>query len=466
MPARYPLKAALLILPAAFLVLHVLHIVHVGQASWEFRQGQGSRSTYSREDYRRQSTRQGPNQLCSTDASRISVVSSTWTGRDWSEPWNAGLDSSTSVPPRATNTPLLAFVHNSVVETAVMGEQAHIMRLLEYVYGWRRFSPRAASGDEKAQWSSAAVAQELTHDMDGTPDVLLFMEQEDILAAAAGNTHLAGVQLWLYVDDPHWHASSEGESRMARDRRQAALSKAHKLLALKAPQMPKYYPQLDASRILWLSHGAGPEYILPLNPEPIPTILLAGATYPTWYPVRSAISERVRARDPRFVQFQHPGYYSGDFYTRSGPFRSVANTALARAFHSALACITDGLVLRHVLAKVYEITATGCLLLLDAGIAEQVAWQGFLPGVHYISYSLATLDAVADAVLEPGNRGKVDTIRAQGQALTLTRHLYTHKAAMIHETAVQSSRPAYPFPNVTHYDGVDLVQQLARIGGG
>lgn len=81
--------------------------------------------------------------------------------------------------------------------------------------------------------------------------------------------------------------------------------------------------------------------------------------------------------------------------------------------------------------QIFEIPATGALLLLNAEMAPVVRALGFQPGVHYVAYTRETLEAVAAAVLDPVNRPAIDAIRTAGQELVRARHTVLTRSAAI-----------------------------------
>lgn len=96
-----------------------------------------------------------------------------------------------------------------------------------------------------------------------------------------------------------------------------------------------------------------------------------------------------------------------------------------------LSCPSPPLSSAPVCLQIFEIPATGTLLLLNAGMSDIIRPLGFVPHVHYVPYTADDVDAVADAVLDPANRAAMDAIRRQGQELVLARHTSTHRAAEI-----------------------------------
>jgi hypothetical protein len=163
------------------------------------------------------------------------------------------------------------------------------------------------------------------------------------------------------------------------------------------------------------------------------------ATPEKFYPYRALVEAKVRAGDARFAQVPHAGYIKHD--TFSGGVAPVG-PVFARALWSHLACITDGLVFNYTVAKMYEIPATGCLLLVNSEMVPVLRGQGFEPGVHYLPYTRESLDAVVDGVLDPARRADVDAIRRNGQSLVWARHMVSHRAAVLHARALDCAAGA------------------------
>ena len=119
---------------------------------------------------------------------------------------------------------------------------------------------------------------------------------------------------------------------------------------------------------------------------------------------------------------------------RSAPFIT--------ALHSALATITCGLKIHYIVTKVVEIPATGSVLILSDDMPAQMERLGFLPWVHYVPYNASSIDAVADWVLDPANRGRVDEMRLAAQAVAWTRHTVAARAVALHEAALATIAPS------------------------
>jgi hypothetical protein len=397
-------------------------------------------------------------------AGEADTVTSAWTAQPWEDaasraafPFAHSLLGS----PRgggvraAPNAPFFVYYNAGAdfVDNLILASFAHLFRLLERMYGWTAFAPRAGAG-----WG-ALLAHSLAA-RGRAPDVVLFMERLELAAEfsrhrrSEAGAAFASTQVWVLLDDSHWHGRSEGEASAHRAARARNLGEADVIVATYAYTLPKYYPGLDPARVLWLPHAASPEFVRPLNPRPRAAALLAGARS-KWYPLRQQAAALAGARAD-IVLHAHPGPFPAQeggalhqqgLYVHEPALRNKAARALAREFGGHLACIADGLALWHTIAKLFEIPATGCLLVVDEGLAGPLAWLGFAPGVHYVPFNASSLEGVVGAVLDPARRAAVDEVRRNGQALVLTRHLIFHRAAALHEAALARALPKMPFPD-------------------
>lgn len=382
-----------------------------------------------------------PNQFCSNCARKVGAsptplmvgandtvfLSSTWTGRPYS-----GFPQNMAEFRQCD----LAIVSSSAMNNQMLGQLANLVRLLQIAYGWKFLSVEGASKTPDALLNS------LTAGCGRLPSVLLLLDEESLLVQLASSPSFESVSLWLYNDDPHWHAADVASSIQRRAEKGRNLALAERLISAQATHLPRFYNAVDPAKCLWVPHGAGFEFILPINPYPVARVLLAGLVHRFWYPVRQILSDRASEGDQRIAVYAHPGYFPAEQSTPAlietgGPLRNKHNLDLAAAFNKHLACITDGSAAQYLLAKVFEITATGCLLLLHVDMVQQMKLQGFSVGNHFLAYHEDRADDVIEWILDPQNRAEVDSIRQRGRALTLARHLITHRAAVIHAEALR-----------------------------
>jgi hypothetical protein len=127
------------------------------------------------------------------------------------------------------------------------------------------------------------------------------------------------------------------------------------------------------------------------------------------------------------VFFDHPGYHCG--FDHESDER--VGKGYARKIAKYLAAMTDGLIYGYLVAKFFEIPATGALLLGEEKMKEALQALGFRDGVHYLAVGPENLKPRIEEALDPANRKEIDEIRRQGQKLVVDGHLAGHRAKQI-----------------------------------
>ena len=89
--------------------------------------------------------------------------------------------------------------------------------------------------------------------------------------------------------------------------------------------------------------------------------------------------------------------------------------------------------MRYVVAKHFEIPATGSLLVADGAVAGPLRQLGFVEGVHYVPVSEGNLEERIRYVLDEDNAPECDAIRKNGQELVWQRHQTKDRSRMIDE---------------------------------
>jgi hypothetical protein len=395
-------------------------------------------------------------------------ITTSWHVTMEGNPWAGVAAAALARPPGAPAGPAvgpyprLAVVYDErFVGSFLQAQLLHVVELLGAAYGWTRH-PVALD----AAWPAVRAGLLAAHG-GAAPALVLFLlgdvwsdEWANNLAeaaAAARGAEFEATRFWLYVDDAHVHApdsAAQARARLAGRRR--VLAAVDGVVATVGYALLAFHPDLDARKVFWFYNAATPEFALPFNPDPAPAVFAGGATSPRFYPVRSAIAARAAAGDGRLVWGGHPGSYSNSHVIDG---RSMAQADFAAAMHGHLACATDGNALNYTLAKLLEIPATGCLLLAHADVAGLLTWLQFIEGVHFLTYTLDTFDAVVDAVLAPASRTFVDEIRRNGQALTQSRHMLSHRVSALHDAALAAVGAVNP--TVTYTVPVPGVPDLA-----
>jgi hypothetical protein len=250
----------------------------------------------------------------------------------------------------------------------------------------------------------------------GWPDVVLFWEWYPVVVRHAEAFARRGTRVYVMADDLHHRREAMDE----------ALSVADGVLASYAPRIGAYFPALDPARVSWVPHSAGPDFLLPIEKAPRPVVFVSGAMGDA-YPLRLAMRELADRRPELARLHPHPGYHCTFDYSsdqRVGP-------GYAMAMRECLAAFTDALTHHYLVAKHFEIPATGALLMADRAVAAQLAMLGFVDGEHYVSVTAEDLEPAVERVLDARNAEEVDAIRRRGHALVHERHTTLHRARQI-----------------------------------
>jgi len=308
-----------------------------------------------------------------------------------------------------------------------------MIRTLLDVYRWQWYGLRAGPDAYKESGGGwAQVEREMVATFGRRPDVVYFLEEYELTLqldrAVPGSSIRDSLargctKVYQYTDDLHWFTEEQKTTKLT------AMQRADRVMSTYAPVFEQVTGLALGSRVMHVPHAASPHFLLPLNTRPVNRILLAGSTAPEWYPYRALVKDKIAKGDIRFVELPHPGYS----FENGG--RDKIGLGFGLELNRYRACITDGSRLNYTVAKIFEIPATGCLLVLNVEMMPFVAQLGFQPFVHYVPYDRDTLDDVADFVLDPDNRDDIDSVRARGQALVWSRHTMGHRMATLHAYA-------------------------------
>lgn len=282
-------------------------------------------------------------------------------------------------------------------------------------YGWQLLETLALPQN------GGELAPLLRHLLGGWPEAVLFWESYPQAARFVGPFQDAGARVYVMTDDLHH----------GRDGMDHVLRAADGVLSTYAPRVHDYFPGLDASRVTWVPHAANPDFLLPPHDQPRPIVLVSGAMYQC-YPLRLAMRDLAMRRADLAVVHEHPGYSCSFDYERD----ARVGRSFAETMRGCLAAFTDALVYHYIVAKHFEIPATGALLLADRAVAPQLAELGFADGEHYVSVTRAELEPVVERILDPRNREEIDAIRRRGHALIHARHTTAHRTRQIDEVCV------------------------------
>jgi hypothetical protein len=292
-----------------------------------------------------------------------------------------------------------------------------IMQDLVHAHGWRQIQPESlGSGDG---------LRTLIDRAGGTPDLVLFWEAYDLAIRLRPALAEAGIRCYFFADDLHemWGEESRRAQKLE------AFASCDGVLCPYAYRFDDFFPELRGKqRVEWIPHSASPDFFIPFHDRPCNKILLSGAGGPQ-YPFRGRLKDMQEANHPSIDHIDHPGYGCDHDYTAD----PRVGAGYARRLQHYKAAFTDALIYRYVVAKYFEIPATGTLLFADASVAAPLEELGFIDGVHFMSATPANLDERIDFIVDPRHDEEIDAIRRRGQELVSSRHRTSDRARRIDE---------------------------------
>jgi hypothetical protein len=298
-------------------------------------------------------------------------------------------------------------------------EAAFIVHALINQYGWRHIETT------DLYYSDALLNLLLSAEFGELPEVILFWEGYYLLNARAAELASVKCRKYLLCDDLH------GGEEYSEEAKHKAFRLFKTIISTYGYAFARFYPELGKTkRIVWVPHSASPDFMLSYNEQPENAIFLSGAVN-HYYPLRLQVRD-LHDRDAYpIVAHQHPGYGDFDYATNTSVGR-----AYARRINAYRAAFTDASQYGYLVAKYFEIPATGALLLADRAVSDPLRSLGFIDGAHYIGVSHGDLEEKIRYVLDKNNHDELDEIRRRGQALVWQRHKTDDRARLINEICV------------------------------
>ena len=299
----------------------------------------------------------------------------------------------------------------------VSREFSYIIRELIATHGWKSME-FAEFGD-----GSRPLRDLILGKFDERPDVILFWEGYGFINRHARQIHALDCKKVVFADDLHWRDEAVRWSKLL------AYLVCDMVISTYADRFEAFYPEVCRLKpIVWSPHSASPDFLLPLNEQAENSVFLSGAMSRV-YPLRRMMRELAEGGRYRITCHPHPGYHCGYDHGRD----PAVGPGYARAIHGHRTAFTDALVYGYLVAKFFEIPATGALLLADASVAEPMRRLGFLEDEHYVPASAENLEDRLHEVLDESNHARLDAMRRRAQALVLSRHTTSDRARLIDE---------------------------------
>ena len=302
-----------------------------------------------------------------------------------------------------------------VLRTYVSREFYHVMRALITDFNWRHV-------DTRELWNASRnIRDTLLHLCGELPDVILFWEGYELLTARALEVQRLPCHKAILADDLHWWDAA------MRMRKTVGFALCETVISTVGYAWDRLYPEFAGTKkVVWVPHSASPDFMVPYNLNPVNAVFVSGA-YGNYYPLRDRIRELSQAGGYAIVCQDHPGYYTGYDYDRN----EAVGRGYAMRINHYRAGFTDSAKFHYVLAKYFEIPATGALLVGDDSVSGPLRQLGFIENEHYVPVSAADLEEKIRFVLDERNHDQLDQIRRRGQELVWDRHKSIDRARQI-----------------------------------
>ena len=280
--------------------------------------------------------------------------------------------------------------------------------------GWAHMDTRTLSE------SPVSVKECLLSYLGELPDSVLIWESYWFIAGYRHELESLGAHVAVFADDLHCHSES------VRAAKALSFASCDCILSTYKDVFADFFPDVPTEKVFWVPHAASPDFHLPFNGEPNNALLVSGAMS-DFYPLRQHVASLEADPGLAVVCDAHPGYHCGYDYDTD---QRVGN-GYAERIRSFRAAFTDGSRFNYVLAKHFEIPATGALLVADRSLRASLHALGYVDGEHYVSVTQGNVENKIRDLLEESNHEELDRIRRAGQCLVRSRHRSRDRAELI-----------------------------------
>jgi hypothetical protein len=299
----------------------------------------------------------------------------------------------------------------------VSREFYHVLTDLVRDFNWR------AIETEKLSHRPGTIKSKLLDEFGELPDNILFWENYSLLSAHAAEIYQLDCRKFILADDLHSWNSEMRQCKLV------GFAVCDTVLSTYAYLWAKFYPELcNSKKVVWVPHAASPDFMISYNERPENSILLSGRIN-QYYPLRQQMKELDEQRPYSIAYHHHPGYHCGYDYLNNQDI----GRGFARKINRYRAGSTDSSKYGYVVAKYFEIPATGALLFADDTVKQPLEELGFLENQHYLPVSAKNLEEQIKFVLDERNHDFLDDIRKRGQELVWQRHKTSDRARQIDE---------------------------------
>jgi hypothetical protein len=283
-------------------------------------------------------------------------------------------------------------------------------------FGWKHVEPRELCPGE--------LKRSVIDRLGGMPEVILFWECYWFINDNAEEVDRLDCRKAVFADDIHIRRDDQTFLRWP------AFIIADAILCTYENAFVRLFPSFAARKpVVWVPHAASPEFMLPFNEHSRNSVLLSGALGPA-YPLRQQMKSLCDLGTLPIVHVPHPGYH--EYYNHATDPR--VGCGYAGLIHRFRSVFTDSSIHRYIVAKHFEIPATGALLIAERAAADLLGQLGMVEGEHYIATSSTELEATIRFVVDECHHPELDQVRQRGQRLIWEKHTTSERARLINAT--------------------------------
>jgi len=223
-----------------------------------------------------------------------------------------------------------------------------------------------------------------------------------------------GIKVIYYIDDLH---QKGGTTRKIKLR---VMNIADIIISTYQYTFNKFFPEIDNDKAIWFPHSHNEIFNIKYNNNPINKITLTGNLDNNIYPYRNKFLEYSKKYKIKILK--HHGYSVQKHDIIGQKYIKYLNKYIA-----SFTCYSKEET-PYVMSKIFEIPASGCLLILyDGKIIQQLLELGFKNKENYISVNDDNMEDIIKYVLDMRNRKEIDKIRKKGYDLVWSKHLLKHR---------------------------------------
>ena len=196
---------------------------------------------------------------------------------------------------------------------------------------------------------------------------------------------------------------------------------------------PKFFKTISPSKVISCPHSINNKFMIAYNENPINRALLSGCAKLINYPFRHYVHSLSLIKKDGIEAYPIDVL---EHLTYKKPAHQYYGYNYIKYLNKYIACITSSATSRlpYVVAKFFEIPASGSLLLADdTYVKNALNGFGFVDGENYISANANNIKEKILFVTNPANRELVDKIRRNGYEFVWNNHTLMHRVKMIND---------------------------------